>query len=365
MNSGNLSGASEATARLASSTMPEVSDNILLTLGTDNDGVLVLNTAGLAADALLTNVIEGTADTLGTAANSLLIANITNDGDIAILVSKAGNSHTAFWADGSTGDTALMAASGASADVYIAGTKVLDYATGAFAFQQAVTISSTSTLTLGAITLGGAVAGGAQALSNLGTVYIGDTANANVTLGLTINQGAADNIILAFKSSDIAHGRTAWMETDSYGSFQKSDANLGGLTIKGVGEDDVGLTTVLGIQASGGQASTTKSTSGRSLVEFFIEEHNGSNTIANVTANGNVLGIKAYTGNAVATLFIVDVDGDLWLNGGLTGTTLTMSGACDVGTSCEADAYTVGGAAGATGTFTSVTVANGIVTSGT
>ena len=121
-----------------------VLDNILFTLGTTNDGVLVLNTAGLAADAELTGVIEGTSDTLGTAANSLLISNITNDGDIAILVSKAGNTHTAFWADGSTGDTALMAATGASVDVYIAGTKEIDYATGAFAFQQATTISTTT-----------------------------------------------------------------------------------------------------------------------------------------------------------------------------------------------------------------------------
>ena len=112
---------------LSSSAIVDVLDDILLTLGDNSDGVLVLNTAGLSADEELAGVIEGTSDTLGTAANSLLIANITDDGDIAILVSKAGNSHTAFWADGSTGDTALMAASGASLDLYVAGTKEYEF----------------------------------------------------------------------------------------------------------------------------------------------------------------------------------------------------------------------------------------------
>src|SRR3990167_7980648 len=48
-----------------------------------------------------------------------------------------------------------------------------------------------------------------------GTCYINDEANANVTLGLTINQGANDDQILALKSSDVAHGVTAIAETDT------------------------------------------------------------------------------------------------------------------------------------------------------
>ena len=120
------------------------SDNALETFGDDNDAVIVLNSAGLGADEELTGVIEGTSDHPGTAANSLIISNITDDGDILFLISKGGDSNAFLWADGSTGDTALMAASGQSVDIYIAGTKEIDYATGALAFQQATTISTTT-----------------------------------------------------------------------------------------------------------------------------------------------------------------------------------------------------------------------------
>jgi len=47
-----------------------------------------------------------------------------------------------FFADGSAGDVALLAATGQSVDFYIDGTKEMDYATGAMAFQQATTIST-------------------------------------------------------------------------------------------------------------------------------------------------------------------------------------------------------------------------------
>lgn len=115
-----------------------------LALGDNSDAVLYLRSTALAADTALTDVLEGTVESQGVAANSLLISDITDDGDVAIYVSKGGNSQMAFWADGSTGDTAIMAASGQSVDVYIAGTKEIDYSTGALAFQQATTISATT-----------------------------------------------------------------------------------------------------------------------------------------------------------------------------------------------------------------------------
>jgi len=67
-------------------------DNILFTAGTDNDIAYVLNSAGVAADTTLTNVIEGTPRRMATGANSLLLSNITNDGDIQFLVSDGGSS---------------------------------------------------------------------------------------------------------------------------------------------------------------------------------------------------------------------------------------------------------------------------------
>jgi hypothetical protein len=67
-------------------------DDELLTLGADDDIVLLHRSTTLAADAELTSVIEGTSDHPGVAANSLIISNITNDGDIMFAVSDGGNS---------------------------------------------------------------------------------------------------------------------------------------------------------------------------------------------------------------------------------------------------------------------------------
>lgn len=78
-----------------------------------------------------------------------------------------------------------------------------------------------------------------------GTTYIGDTSNATVTLGLTINQGAADDAILELKSSDVAHTSTGVTEADTYGKFSKWVANNGGLFIMGIDDTaDQGLSTL-------------------------------------------------------------------------------------------------------------------------
>jgi len=145
-----------------------VVDDVHLHLGTDGDQVFLNRSTSLNANTAVTGVLIGTPVTQAIADNSLMISNITASGDIALYVNKGGHSQMVFFADASAGDTALLAASGGSVDFYIAGTKLLDYATGAFAFQQNVTISSTGTLTLGAITLSGAITGGDQSFTNVG-----------------------------------------------------------------------------------------------------------------------------------------------------------------------------------------------------
>ena len=67
-------------------------DNVMARFGTDVDAVIVLNTAGLAADTTLANVSEGTPRKMATAADSLLISNIANNGDMQFLVSDDGSS---------------------------------------------------------------------------------------------------------------------------------------------------------------------------------------------------------------------------------------------------------------------------------
>jgi hypothetical protein len=80
-----------------------VLDNIIMGIGSDSDAAIVLSSAIIAADAEVTNVIEGTSDHLATTANSLIISNVTNDGDILFLVSDGGNSKGLLHLDGANG----------------------------------------------------------------------------------------------------------------------------------------------------------------------------------------------------------------------------------------------------------------------
>lgn len=70
----------------------DIDDNLLGTLGSNQDIVLLNRSTTLSADSELSNVIVGTSDHQGVADNSLIISNITTDGDMLFLVSDGGNS---------------------------------------------------------------------------------------------------------------------------------------------------------------------------------------------------------------------------------------------------------------------------------
>lgn len=111
-----------------------------------------ISQSALVANTALPGALVGTPVTpVALAANSLLIANILSGGGILIAANKSGTSYMAFQVDAATGDTLVGVPTGQSFDTYIAGTKEIDYTTGALAFQQATTISTTTgnlTLTL-------------------------------------------------------------------------------------------------------------------------------------------------------------------------------------------------------------------------
>jgi hypothetical protein len=109
-----------------------VNDDVLLTLGTDADGVALLRSATLNADTALTGVLIGTPDTHALAANSLIIANKTADGDVLIAGNDGGTSRQILYADVSTGVTYLGMKDGTPGsatsvgDVYTAGKLEVD-----------------------------------------------------------------------------------------------------------------------------------------------------------------------------------------------------------------------------------------------
>ena len=101
-------------------------DDAVFEFGTDADVGMVLRSSILGANTPLAGIAVGTPVAQAVAADSFLIGNVTASGDIAMYVNKGGASQQVFWADGSSGDTAIMAASGQSVDVYVGGAKVLD-----------------------------------------------------------------------------------------------------------------------------------------------------------------------------------------------------------------------------------------------
>lgn len=84
-----------------------VLDDKRFKIGTSEDVSIVLNSAGLSANTALANVLEGTPVTPAIAANSLIISNVTDDGDILIAVSDGGNSKAGIWIDASVPYTYL------------------------------------------------------------------------------------------------------------------------------------------------------------------------------------------------------------------------------------------------------------------
>jgi len=86
-----VAGVEELTFTTTTAT---IVDDYVFRLGTTGDGVLVNRSTILAADTALTNVLVGTPNSSASAANSLLISNITSDGDIAFFVVPAAGANS-------------------------------------------------------------------------------------------------------------------------------------------------------------------------------------------------------------------------------------------------------------------------------
>ena len=135
------------------------------------------------------------------------------------------------------------------------------------------------------------------------TQYIGDTANTGMTLGLTINQGAADDEILAFKSSDVAHGMTDLAETDTYAYFMKSVAASGGISLVGLSSGSQFAFNFAGYTTT---CTTTKTTSTYGTISLFAGKKSGTGGGA-CDENTALLTLSNYT----TTRFIFDAEGTL------------------------------------------------------
>lgn len=141
-----------------------------------------------------------------------------------------------------------------------------------------------------------------QMVFGAGILYLGDTANAQMTTGLTINQGAADNEAFALKSSDVAHGMTSLAETDTYLLIQKRSAPSGGITFRAL---DGTANSAMLLSSVAGAADTTKGTG--STGALYLDGALKSGISSGVmSANGNIV----VFGNGSAATHILDAEGD-------------------------------------------------------
>ncbi len=149
--------------------------------------------------------------------------------------------------------------------------------------------------------------------------------------GLTLDSGGSDTAFFTDLNSDVATALTTaptqfgTVTTSTLYAGVKLSATLGGVSVGAFGENNAGLTTVYQHTVYGGQASTTKSSAGRSLIEFYASQHDGANALANIAADGNVFGVRARVGGSDVALMIVDEDGDAWHGGGATFNGLVTS----------------------------------------
>ena len=165
-------------------------------------------------------------------------------------------------------------------------------------------------------TPGGGGSGAVRMLvGNSGTIFINETANGGMTTGLTVNQGAADDQILAFKSSDIGVAMTGTVEADTYGAFSKRHATQGGLHIEGFSEAERGINLTAYL---GSVTTTQNSVSTEAGVNVRVTMTDGSTGVQYPTANANLFGVSRYDGSTTQVVFIVDEDGDLFADGSAT-----------------------------------------------
>jgi hypothetical protein len=126
-----------------------------------------------------------------------------------------------------------------------------------------------------------------------------------MTVGLTINQGVNDDEILAFKSSDVAHGITTFAETDTFGTLRKHSANEGGVRLWGLTEGGI-ATALYGMATT---EDTGKSTTANANVIVRASLKSGTTEAAH-GANANLFAVRSAGNNR----FIVDQEGDIHMD---------------------------------------------------
>lgn len=149
-------------------------------------------------------------------------------------------------------------------------------------------------------------------LTDAGLLCLNETANALMTIGLTINQGANDDEAFALKSSDVAHGCTTYADTDTYFRIGKLDAARGGTLIRSFVETGIDQSFLVQGYATTFDTVFGTNTVGTCSLDALKISGTGR---TGVDANAIIFSIRAFTGAGSFSRFQVDEDGDTWQPG--------------------------------------------------
>jgi hypothetical protein len=183
------------------------------------------------------------------------------------------------------------------------------------------------------------VGSGNVIINDAAILFVNDTEHGEMTVGLVINQGAADNQILSFKS-DITTGLGAApdadVETDDFFTISKARGSRGGVRLLALHEDSGGEEAFI-IESIGGTAITGKDNDGRGLMDFIVQEHDGSNGLTGLAADGVAFAWRVNrTGAGVVSVLLIDEDGDLFVT---TVVDIAASTGTNVGVATAFDSY--------------------------
>lgn len=135
----------------------------------------------------------------------------------------------------------------------------------------------------------------------IGLIYDNIDALFSSTTGIRLNQAGGDTAILSLESSDVAHGMTSVVGTDTFGDLRKVAANDGGLLIRGFSE----VTNAVAIQGMYVSDNSTRSTAGTAPISLAALLKSGTSA-GDPAANANLVVIQSNG----TTRFIFDSDGD-------------------------------------------------------
>jgi hypothetical protein len=123
-----------------------------------------------------------------------------------------------------------------------------------------------------------------------------------------IDQGADDGDILTFASTDVGHGMTALMASSAYGTFSKTQATSGGLTIIGAKDADGVAGQALQLVSALGEtaADTTKSAAAIGVIHAASWIKDG--TSIKVCGTNENLFVMA---NGTSSKFVFDAEGEM------------------------------------------------------